>query len=173
MSFIKYYKKPNSENCQGRIDDENDYLSFRWHQWIKILNLNEEIKATEQSGTSIAFSFLGFCCDIGVAKNLGRIGAAAGPERIRKSLANLPCTFSQDTKIYNAGDIVCINNNLETAQDHLALGVQKILSANIFPILLGGGHEIAFGHYKGIFNFLSESKTEKHKIGIINFDANQ
>jgi len=52
----------------------------------------------------------------------------------------------------------------------LSKAVNKILSLNLFPIVLGGGHETALGHYNGILNHLSKNNP-KPNIGIINFDA--
>ncbi len=40
----------------------------------------------------------------------------------------------------------------------------------MYPIVLGGGHEIAFGHYCGIKDY-NASIDRKDKLGIINFDA--
>ena len=36
--------------------------------------------------------------------------------------------------------------------------------------MLGGSHDVAYGHFNGVFNHLKK-KVEKPKIGIINFDA--
>lgn len=152
----------------GRIDSEDDFDSFRWHQWVEALNLNDEnLKPYEGK---LGFAFLGFKCDQGVKLNKGRTGAAKGPESIRKELANLPCQFSQEVKLFDAGDVFCEDSTLDEAQESLAKAVEKILDLNLFPILLGGGHEIAFGHYKGILEHLKK-KDSPENIGIINFDA--
>lgn len=164
----KNYNSVEKSQWQGRIDSEDDFDSFRWHQWIEKLDLNNE-NLTPYKG-KLGFAFLGFECDHGVGLNKGRIGAAKGPESIRKELSNLPCQFSQDVKLFDAGNIFCENSSLEDTQDSLAKAVSKILGLNLFPILLGGGHEIAFGHYKGILDHLKE-KTPDKNIGIINFDA--
>jgi formiminoglutamase len=39
-----------------------------------------------------------------------------------------------------------------------------------FPIVLGGGHDVAYGHYYGIKQYL-DAKKQGQSIGIINFDA--
>jgi len=48
--------------------------------------------------------------------------------------------------------------------------VSKLLDLNIFPIVLGGGHETAFGNYNGALSHLDKISS-KPRIGIINFDA--
>lgn len=153
---------------RGRVDSEDNYDAFRWHQWIDIIDLRKEHIAPFTGKLGIAF--IGFCCDEGVNRNKGRIGAAYGPESIRKELANLPCRFSQDVKLFDAGNIHCENISLEESQELLSKAVSKILSLNLFPLVLGGGHEVAFGHYNGLIDNLTLNNT-KPKIGIINFDA--
>ena len=68
--------------------------------------------------------------------------------------------------IIDLGNIVCKKGKLEYVQDILSNVVEKLLINEIKPLLFGGGHEIAFGHYKGIKN-----AYYKKKLGIINFDS--
>jgi formiminoglutamase len=59
---------------------------------------------------------------------------------------------------------------MEVQQKSLEKAVEKILDFDLFPLVLGGGHEIALGHYNGLLN--SKLKEDQNpKIGIINFDA--
>jgi formiminoglutamase len=162
------YNIANSTPWQGRIDSESNFDAFRWHQWVKFIDLRSE-NIVPFSG-KLGFAFIGFCCDAGVKRNNGRTGAAKGPESIRHELANLPCRFTEEVKLFDAGDILCENISLEESQNLLSEAIEKILNLNLFPIVLGGGHEIAFGHYNGILNYLKQS-TVKPNIGIINFDA--
>jgi len=162
--------KPNHYQCtpedywKGRIDDLEEYDAFRWHQIIEPVNLLDDF-VVEADG----FGLLGFCCDKGVEQNLGRVGTSKGPNSIRKELANLPCTFPSSTKIYDCGNIIANRGNLEDLQETLAQAVYSMLKKGLFPIVLGGGHEIAYGHYKGIERFLEE--TSKESLGIFNLDA--
>lgn len=164
----KNYNKVNKSEWTGRIDSEDDFDSFRWHQWIKTIDLNDESLKAFQGKRG--FALLGFECDSGVKLNKGRTGAAKGPSSIRKELSNLPWQSSKDIGLFDAGNINCDNSTLEDAQNSLAEAVEKILSLNLFPILLGGDHSIAFGHYKGVLKHLQKNK-EKKNLGIINFDA--
>jgi formiminoglutamase len=162
------YKPTDKTLWKGRIDSESNFDAFRWHQWVKIIDLRENNLIPFKG--MLGFAFIGFCCDAGVKRNNGRPGAANGPESIRRELANLPCRFSEEVKLFDAGNIYCENITLEESQNLLSNAIQKILNLNLFPIVLGGGHEIAFGHYTGILNYLKE-KSNKPSIGIINFDA--
>ncbi len=166
--FDKNYKIADKKIWQGRIDSEDNYDAFRWHQWIELIDLNNE--NLEPFNGKLGFAFIGFCCDEGVRLNKGRVGAAKGPRSIRRELSNLPCRFDRKVKIFDMGDIYCEDCSLEESQKTLSKAVERILSLNLFPIVLGGGHEIAFGHYNGILNYLN-NKKEKSNIGIINFDA--
>lgn len=165
---MKNYSVVDASKWEGRVDSEHDFQSFRWHQWTKVIDLaDENLKPFDGK---LGFAFLGFKSDSGVKFNKGRTGAAKGPDSIRSELKNLPCQFSKDIALFDAGDITTINDNLDEGQEALSVAVKRILDLNLFPILLGGGHEIAFGHYKGILKYL-KSKEQAKKIGIINFDA--
>lgn len=168
ISLKKYYKRVNEDVWQGRVDDPEDFTAFRWHQWVEFIDLNNCDLSLQADETGICF--LGFCSDQGVKRNGGRPGAAKGPISIRKELANLPIQFTKKTKLFDAGNIISPDNLLEAQQESLALAVEKILNLGLFPVLLGGGHEIAFGHYSGLLK--SKYKLVKDaQIGVINFDA--
>jgi formiminoglutamase len=167
----KYYQPAAKNPWRGRIDHPEDYDYFRWHQIVKGLDLSRQ-KESPVSGAEKGFCFLGFCGDEGVRRNLGRPGAAKGPLSIRKDLANLPCSFDRKIRLFDAGNILCPDRNMEKAQDELASAVRKIISLNLFPVVLGGGHEVAFGHYGGIEEAKRDfAKDKKFSIGIVNFDA--
>ncbi|WXR61372.1 formimidoylglutamase [Peptostreptococcaceae bacterium AGR-M142] len=165
--FSYNYSPTQKDFWQGRIDSETNYDAFRWHQWIEVKNLTDDLKPFD---IKLGFGIIGFCCDEGVKRNKGRQGAKKGPFAIRNELRNLPCRFKQDVKIYDFGDIHCNDSNLEKAQDDLAYCVDRIISLNLIPLVLGGGHEVAFGNYKGIYKNL-KTQNENPKIGIVNFDA--
>ena len=162
------YKSTDLSVWKGRVDSETNFDAFRWHQWIKCINLNDDNLIPYEG--DLGFAFIGFCCDEGVKRNMGRPGAANGPQSIRRELTNLPCNFSKNVELFDAGDIYPEGISLEQCQELLSIAVEKILSLNLFPIVLGGGHEVSFGNYNGILKFLSKDNA-KPNIGIINFDA--
>jgi formiminoglutamase len=100
---------------------------------------------------------LGFPVDEGVRRNGGRIGAAAAPDAIRAWLYRLTATdaFSGlDLRLLAPLDMgnVRPGSTLEESQQALGLIVGQILATGAVPIILGGGHETAFGHYLGYCN---------------------
>jgi len=174
MKFTKNYNLPDAKIWSGRIDSLDNYDAFRWHQWIKFLDLNNLASSNSfkplLSRNEKGICFIGFCSDEGVRRNLGRTGAANGPDSIRREMANLPCSFSKKIRLFDCGDITIENNNLEEGQAILGIAVQEIISAGFLPIVLGGGHETALGNYLGIQANLEQSSAIP-SLGIINFDA--
>lgn len=146
----------------GRVDPEPDGL--RWHQRVEAL--------ADDATPGVAV--LGFASDAGVARNKGRPGARTGPTVIRKALANLPWHAQGGEHVYEAGDVICGDDAdgeaMEAAQSELGERVAALLGAGHRPIVLGGGHEMAFGSWQGIAAHLAGSATPP-RIGIINFDA--
>ncbi|PKQ70955.1 formimidoylglutamase [Raineya orbicola] len=164
------YRKPNKKNWTGRDDMLIDgELGARWHQKVERINLEEVDKLPRLLGTSKGFTILGFCSDEGVRRNQGRVGAVEGPVQMRVHLSNLPWHFGNNTILVDGGDVFCLAKFLEEAQNFLGEKVFKILYSGYKSILIGGGHEIAWGHYLGVKKFLQTQYSRK--LGIINFDA--
>ncbi len=132
------------------------------------LYMHEKVSCVDEvTDFDKAIAVLGYANDEGVLRNQGRVGAVNGADAIRKQLGKMPNHLSVDTHFYDMGNVQCLDGDMEHSQTVLAKKVTQLLAKNAFPILLGGGHDIAYGHYNGIKNFLPENKT----IGIINFDA--
>lgn len=141
---------------RGREDQEEK--SYRWHQRVRV----DECEAFHNE-----LVLLGFACDEGVRRNKGRVGAKTGPAAIRAALANLSCPES--FSFHDAGDVVCDDEDLDSAQIQLSVRVNEVLRKGGFPIVMGGGHEIAYGSFSGIIDYLDSE--EKSRVGILNFDA--
>ncbi len=164
----KLYKTADPNLWQGRIDPETTNMPMHWHQTVQFLDL--ENSNMEIHGQADKIAFLGYACEAGVARNGGRIGAAQGPDSIRKQLAKLPIHGSKILNLFDAGTVCCCEDALETTQETTASFVSNLLEHHFFPILLGGGHDMAWAHYCGISKFLQQTQPEK-TIGIINLDA--
>lgn len=158
MSIQAHYQPPKMGYCQGRQDTPHGACLFQILQPLNLIKPLTEIKIP-------AFCLLGFRCDEGVRRNFGRIGAIDGPQAIREMIARLPIQKS-GLVCYDAGDIHCLDGNLESAQAALSLAVAQLIKANLTPIILGGGHELAWGHYQGIAHVFPNEQ-----LGIVNFDA--
>jgi formiminoglutamase len=99
-------------------------------------------------------ALIGFPCDLGVRRNGGRAGAALAPDRIRQFLYRLTACdavagIALDwLTVHDLGN-VRLGRDLESGQQALGAVVAGALAAGAVPIVLGGGHETAFGHYLG------------------------
>ncbi|MCX2740351.1 formimidoylglutamase [Pontibacter anaerobius] len=158
------YKPATKEAWKGRIDKQDGELGLRWHQAVHLLDLGNEIPQADPG--EVAFAFIGFCCDEGVRRNQGRVGAVAAPGALRGAMASFAHHLPEQTKLYDAGDVLCTNGNLEEAQEQLGKKVALLLQKGYRPLVLGGGHETAYGHFLGF-----EKETENVQLGILNFDA--
>jgi len=143
------YQQPSSSSWSGRNDGPN----ARLFQQIQLLNLCDSLPALPEKSLVL----LGFACDEGVKRNLGRPGAAQGPEALRKALGNLPLSLSRAGTLWDAGTILCSDGDLEKAQQFLGKTVASLRERGAFVIVLGGGHEVAWGNFQGLIE--SSEKT--------------
>ena len=140
-----------------------DIINQYWHQEIEFWDVNHLKKEDKPD-----IALIGYVCDEGVRRNLGRVGAQEGPRVLRERLAKLPIHF--DSKhVADFGDIICIDKDMESCQHTFSTMISQLISQQIFPIAIGGGHDMAFGHFMGIRDAIKN--TSKKKVGIINFDA--
>ena len=143
----------------GRTDDAEGTLGRRWHQVM------QPLAAATVPGTAV---LLGFACDAGVARNHGRVGAAGGPAPIRHALRNMP--LHECRALADGGNISCEGDALESAQQSLGDAVLGELGAGRFPLVLGGGHEMAYASFMGLAGHVQRT-AHAPRIGIVNFDA--
>ncbi len=148
-----------STNClpahwQGRIDQEQPAeQTTRLHQCIR-------------HEPAPGWQLLGFACDVGVARNQGRSGAAAGPQAIRHAAASL--AWPAGLCLTDHGDLPVEGDGLEAAQQ--AFGRRVAQALDYGPVLaLGGGHETAWASGQGLLQWLKNHPGLR--LGILNFDA--
>lgn len=118
-----------------------------------------------QSAPAGSSAILGFACDAGVVRNQGRPGAQLGPKVLRQALAGLPAHHHH--ALFDFGDVACTDGDLESAQTELGSHIANLLTMGLCPVVLGGGHEIAWGSYQGLKKWLDP----KRKLLILNLDA--
>lgn len=95
---------------------------------------------------------IGFPSDKGVELNGGRTGASAGPHAIRSALYRLAPGSQAMTEIWerthDLGDCR-LTGPVARDQEALAELIGPVLADEKVVIVLGGGHETAFGHFLG------------------------
>jgi formiminoglutamase len=153
----------------GRIDAAEGPLALRWHQRVRYDGASAGL-APKQTPTPI--SLLGFCCDAGVARNQGRVGAAEGPALARQALQNI-AWHAGAREVFDAGDVLCPDAELEAAQAELARRITQELDLGRLPITIGGGHEVAWASWIGLAAHLQANSeaTQTQRVGIVNIDA--
>lgn len=162
----------NPSLYQGRIEPYEDSLAQYYYQHI-----------TGYQNQPICL--IGFSSDQGVNRNQGRIGAKHSPDIIKSAFGKLPISMKLQRKfdrlshlIGDVGNVYCIDDDkiqtdiLEIAQMNYANTISDIIKNNTLPIAIGGGHEIAFGSFMGLYAAINGTKNDSKKsIGIINLDA--
>ncbi|WP_370585156.1 formimidoylglutamase [Nocardia sp. XZ_19_231] len=151
----------------GRTDGTTPE-QLRWHRAV------EPYEAGDDPGACV---FVGFASDEGVRRNKGRRGAAEGPDALRRALS--PMALPAPLRAFDAGTIAVTDERLEDGQRRLGETVSALLNAGAFPVVLGGGHEVAYGTHLGLAGSRAANPAStgpnpvasKPTVGILNLDA--
>ncbi|AKK05960.1 formiminoglutamase [Corynebacterium mustelae] len=138
------------ENWSGRVDGAGPDHA-RWHSAI----------ASDLNRPGI--TLVGFASDEGVRRNQGRPGAAQATAALRTALSSL--AIHETLPLTDAGTITVDGTDLESAHDHLSDIVHNLINKDQLVVVLGGGHETAFGSGRGAIRALPTPPK------IINLDA--
>ena len=169
--MIRIDRAPQAQS--GR-DDGPGQEHLRWFKKIELV----EGQNPDLTGQDVVL--IGFASDEGVRRNKGRQGARNAPAALRAALAPLAVSTEQaHVKVADLGDVVVNETDHDPAADGpgdiLAEGQQRLadnvaatIDAAALPIVLGGGHEVAFGTYSGV---ASAKKRAGKRVGILNLDA--
>ncbi|MEQ9764507.1 arginase family protein [Streptococcus sp. ZJ151] len=160
--MLEDYYPSNTSYYHGTIED--NLYTAKWGMVMTFLDLNDA-SLTPFEGTH--FAIIGFKSDKGVYINNGRVGAVEGSWSIRSQLAKLPWHLGDKVMVYDVGDIDGPNRSLEQLQMSLSKAVKRMCDLNLKPIVLGGGHETAYGHYHG----LRQTLASHDDLAVINLDA--
>ena len=126
--------------------------------------------AANRLGETTRVALVGFPSDEGVRRNGGRPGAAVGPAALRAALYRLtPDAADPDPftalleRTCDLGDVPVTG---DLAADQAALGavVAALLGRGVVPVVLGGGHETAYGHFLGYVG-------AGRRVHLLNLDA--
>ena len=156
----KCYRAPDAAHralWSGR-DDGPDPAARRWHQVVQFIDLAKQLEHFFDPTICV----IGYASDAGVRLNQGRVGAAEGPSRLRARMAPFPEV--RGVTILDGGDVVSGASVLDT-QHSLAWAVERIVRAGAMPVILGGGHDMAYGHFLGV------AQARGRAPACINFDA--
>ena len=143
---------------QGRVDEDPAGFCGRWHQHVQRLP-----DAGEVEGVALH----GFASDAGVRRNRGRPGASLGPRALRGALASVP--LPRPLPLYDAGDV---GEGVDVEAAHAAYRTRTLglLGRGLFPLGLGGGHDIAWPTFLALADRHGGGQAAP-RIGILNLDA--
>ncbi len=140
----------------------------------------------ELSTADAKYVLFGIPEDFGVRGNFGKSGTAGAWKSCLDSLLNIQANqYTKPEKVILLGEVDCREamekaSNLDTSDPnyHQKLGdlvskidqvvsriVKKIISAGKIPIIVGGGHNNAYGNIKGA------SEALKKTVNVLNIDA--
>lgn len=176
MESIKFYTEKNLRNYFNRREGET-----KFGEKIRFIKDLEELENHQSK-----FVLFGIPEDIGIRANHGKAGAAGAWQECLKALLNIQHNeFTHPEDLIVLGEIDC-RDLMEKAsfidEDdpnyHQKLGdlvkkldsvvsnlVEEIVSAGKVPIIIGGGHNNAFGNIRGT------SKALKKPLNVLNIDA--
>ena len=140
---------------EGRTDPEEVGTTTRWHE--KVQPVGEDARG--------GVTLIGFPVDEGVRRNGGRVGAALGPMALRQALCAIP--VQEEPALWDAGDVVCEDGQLEAAQAGLGERVANAMARGSLPLVLGGGHEMAWGTFQGVV----KRHPDASRLLVVNLDA--
>jgi formiminoglutamase len=103
-----------------------------------------------------------------VRRNNAREGASGAPDAIREALYRLtpdedPAFTQLLARTADFGNLA-LATDLQTSQDRLGKVVAACLAHGTIPLMLGGGHETAYGHFLGYVH-------AERDVAVINWDA--
>ena len=156
---MKHHVNPSSTNWVGRHSEGQLY----WHELVQLVN---DLQIKKRQEPTIAL--LGYAVDAGVIRNGGRSGAKDGPDSIRKMLGPLANHLHETALVYDYGNIVVEDDDIDAAQSLMRDTIYTCLQEHHLPVILGGGHDAAYPHFLGVQKYL---ETTGQTVGIINFDA--
>lgn len=117
--------------------------------------------AVVEPGARADVALVGFASDAGVARNGGRVGAAEGPTALRQALASL--AVHDDLVVADHGDVEVTDDDLEGGHARLGRAVATAREGAPLTVVLGGGHETAYGSHLGL--------GLRPRLGVLNLDA--
>ncbi len=132
-----------------------------WPSGISAGRLAAMIQRGNHVGCQIAL--LGLPDDTGVKLNHGRSGAAAGPTAFRAALTGYGNEQPNWPRVYDAGDVEPADS-MDVTHDRVTAATKALLDAGLFPIAIGGGHDLTYPFVRAV------AAKYSHLAGIY-FDA--
>lgn len=116
-----------------------------------------EDRAAQATMAKCTVALIGLPDDTGVELNHGRLGARNGPSAFRAALNRYGVAMPLDEpgnnraypRVFDAGDIV-LGETIHQTHDRVSETVEAIIARGLFPIAIGGGHDLTFAFVRGV-----------------------
>lgn len=176
MARLKLFRQRDLDLYLSRRSGET-----KFGEKVGVITSTEELR-----GHKANFVLFGIPEDIGVRANFGKPGAASAWESCLRALLNVQDNlFNHPEDLLVLGSIDCSEenekaSNLDVSDPHyvqklgdlvdvidkeVALTVESVMRAGKIPIIIGGGHNNAYGNIKGAATALDAP------INVLNLDA--
>jgi arginase family enzyme len=132
--------------------------------------------------TACKVALLGLPDDLGVRLNNGRPGAAEGPRAFREALTKYGVAHPASgplPRVFDAGDVIPATGTdaiaLNETHNRVTEATRAILKLGLFPIAIGGGHDLTFAFARGVLEHLRShvmpARTTPTAPHVLYFDA--
>ena len=151
------------------LDPPNEKLFFSRNDQSDLRMGDSTLRGEKNFTDDVTVGIIGVPTDEGIKRNGGRVGAKDGPNAIRTELyKRTSFVFGKEkspalVSVFDFGDIK-IGKTLEETHERLSEVIHSLVSAEILPIVLGGGHDIAYPNFAGF-------SKGKRTVGVINIDT--
>jgi formimidoylglutamase len=153
----------------NHLNTPNEKLFFSRHDSSDMRMGDITLHVQKNFTNDVKVGIIGVPTDEGVKRNGGRTGAKDGPDAIRTEFYKRTSFVIGKEKspaavpVFDFGDIK-MGKTLEETHDRLSEVVYSLITADIIPIVIGGGHDIAYPNFAGF-------AKGKRTVGVINIDT--
>lgn len=158
---MNHFSPPPSELYFSKNDPQDPRLG-------EIFKSSTGANTTDRTEAPLV-TLLGYPDDDGIQRNGGRIGAARGPDEIRKWLFRMTSPQNLDATLLDLGNLSNFKDlSLQERHDLCSEKLKAPLKAGGLGLTFGGGHDYGYPDGKA---FLESIHQRDIKPLIINFDA--
>lgn len=121
--------------------------------WPDAIPASRFASRIRQTPDACRIALIGLPDDTGVRLNKGRPGAAEGPAALRAALARYGVADPAGWEwppVYDAGDVQPAGDDLHATHDRVTEAVSALLDLGLFPIAIGGGHDLTFPFVRAV-----------------------
>ncbi|MBO6513278.1 MAG: formimidoylglutamase [Phycisphaerales bacterium] len=123
------------------------------HTWDSKIPDTKFASRIQSNPEGCHIALIGLPDDTGVSLNNGRPGAKEGPEAFRAALASMGVAEPIDwdwPAVFDAGDVDIVPGDLHATHDRITQAVESVLELGLFPIAIGGGHDLTFPFVRAV-----------------------